>query len=989
MNSPLTNKLLFLSLWMILILPQSVTAEIAEPIELPAAQTEIPEVPSATDDTDENKSRGVANSQPVWKNLKTEDLSIPDNKKKDDGFVKPPPSTKKILIRASASTVARGDSVTFSLDNVEEGVRYFWLIDQQKSTSSEFVVDTSALSPGKHRVRVTVTDKDKNQKHSAAFFTVEKREFDENAPENENADESAETPQEGTEQAEPSTNADNQELRIEPAILRVKPGEVATYVSSKNAVDGFQYTWSFQDLRSNEEQFEIATGGIVPGSYPINLEIQSPEGQTSTATASLVILSETEQAKTMPDFRGITIDALEQQLAENNLSKGTIKTQPSNDKIGIVIDHTPAAGERIEEGGAVDFTIGVAADATIPSVLGLTRGGAKEAIDKAGFIIGEITEKPVENQIGLVVEQKPKSGVRINKGASVDISVGVAIEEKIEINIEPKTAVVVQGDELRYLFNEAIPGRYIVKWKVDEQEATGPAFSVDTNALKAGEYPVTAEVTLDENIVAQDSAKLVINAKSVVMPYLTDLTLAEAQQKLADLGLKATTIEKREAAITEQKVIHHTPEFGEKVTKDTEITLKVVVPKNTADIALELTSDKTEARVGEAITLSSKLNGLEDTSTVHYVYKINNKKKANIRPELTWIPDAEGIYSIIATAYNDSGLIAESSPLSIRVGNAWEAPKAIITPEIITTQQGERAEFVSTSTYDLNTTLQYSWSSETGHSGSKKHFSFDTTDVQPGTYQVTLSVKDSEGNINETTSSLAVLGKAGEEANSSPTDGNNGATSDTTTSNKPLFNQDEPVTLKIESSRQFAHVGDEVHFTVIANPPGNYRYFFSTQDEEDSGWTDSTNYTHKFSDYGTYRVAAALKNGEKVAYSDSVMVWVWSKSLIILIGGIGISLLLLLLWWSRRSIPHDKPIKKEALERTSPIVDTSIDDEIESDEKLVSEATKPLEETDIRTEKRTTDKNSVSSTLMRALIQFILGLVLSVVIIYFILRAIS
>lgn len=987
MNSPLTNKLFLLILWMFVFLPQSVLAETATPIELPVTQPEVPEVPVALDAADTSKNTDATNGGPVWKNLKTEDLSIPDNKKQDEGFVQPPPSNKKIMIRASASSVARGDSITFSLENVEEGVRYFWLIDQQKSTASEFVVDTAALSPGKHRVRVTVTDKDKNQKHSAAFFTVDKPEFDENADENKDASE--EGSQQGTEQANPPTETESTALRIEPAILRVKPGEVATFVSSKNAVDGYKHKWRFQDTNSTDEQFEIATGGVEPGNYPITLELNSPEGETSSATASLVILSETEQAKAMPDLRGITIDSLEQQLAENNLSKGVIKTQPSNDKIGIVIEHTPAAGERIEEGGTVDFTIGVAADATIPSLLGLTRGGAKEAIEKAGFTLGKVDEKPVENQIGLVVEQQPKSGITINKGASVDISIGVALEEKIEINIEPKAAVVIQGDDLRYLFNEAISGEHVVKWKVDEQEATGPAFNINTAALKAGEYTVTAEVFLDENTVGQDSAKLIINAKSLVMPYLTDLTLAEAKAKLADLGLKVTTIEKREAAISTPKVIHSTPEFGEKVTTDSEITLKVVFPKDASDISLELDSDKSEARVGETITLSSKLDGLEDTSAVHYVYKINNKKKANIRPELSWTPEAEGIYSIIATAFNDSGLIAESSPVSIRVGNAWEAPKAIITPEIITTTQGDRAEFVSTSTYDLNTSLQFNWSSETGHSGSKKHFTFDTTDIQPGTYQVTLNVKDGEGNISETTSSLAVMGKPSEEATSSTPKDSNSASSNATTGNTPLFNQQKPVTIKIESSRQFANVGDEVSFNIIANPPGDYRYFFKTQDETDSGWIEATNYTHTFSDYGTYRVVAALKNGEKVTYSDSVTVWVWSKSLITLIGGIGLSLLLLLMWWTRRSIPHDKPVKEEAFVRTSPILDTSIDEEIDNDEKLVSEATKPLEETDIRTEKRTADKNSVSSVLMRALIQFILGLGLSVVIIYFILKAIS
>ncbi len=86
-------------------------------------------------------------------------------------------ATRKPLIVKDKETVSVGDKVTFSLDAIYEGARFYWVFDgngitAQKGSTSNLMVDTTGFSPGKYRLRGTVTSKDRKQHQVSMWVDV-------------------------------------------------------------------------------------------------------------------------------------------------------------------------------------------------------------------------------------------------------------------------------------------------------------------------------------------------------------------------------------------------------------------------------------------------------------------------------------------------------------------------------------------------------------------------------------------------------------------------------------------------------------------------------------------------------------------------------------------------------------------------------------------------------------------------------------------------
>ena len=86
--------------------------------------------------------------------------------------------THKPNIIKDKATISVGDKVTFSLDANYEDARYYWIFDgngitPQKGSKSTLLVDTTGFSPGKYRLRGTVTSKDRKQHQLSMWADVE------------------------------------------------------------------------------------------------------------------------------------------------------------------------------------------------------------------------------------------------------------------------------------------------------------------------------------------------------------------------------------------------------------------------------------------------------------------------------------------------------------------------------------------------------------------------------------------------------------------------------------------------------------------------------------------------------------------------------------------------------------------------------------------------------------------------------------------------
>lgn len=120
-------------------------------------------------------------------------------------------------------------------------------------------------------------------------------------------------------------------------------------------------------------------------------------------------------------------------LRAGGLQTGAVTSEPAASTApGIVLQQIPEAGTRARSGSRVDLVVARAhflAAQQVPAVLGMRQDQAVAALRQAGFEPGRTDTRPVAaRQAGTVVAQSPEAGSQREKGAAVDLVIGVAKE---------------------------------------------------------------------------------------------------------------------------------------------------------------------------------------------------------------------------------------------------------------------------------------------------------------------------------------------------------------------------------------------------------------------------------------------------------------------------------------------------------------------------------------------------------------------------------
>ena len=920
---------------------------------------------------------------PVWETIKSSPSGLVTDESKSQpssGFVKPPPQGEKLFaaIEAEKTSVKKGELLTFTLRSNQPDLRYYWVSGKQKSTKKYFTVNTNNLDVGRHRVRATVTNTQRTQAHASLFFNVieegsdNTNPGDEQAPQNneaiielpavdntssdktppapqgENIDNKVielpviedkpqgqeasssdvlelppatpvngssdnETQQPGKDNQEASTVSESSTflLGIKPKKLTINENETASFISTVERPDKYQFLWKFADQRSTKPQFMFPTDHLKPGNYSVHLTATNENGVMSKAEAILVINSTKEALVRMPDIIGTDYASLATRLQSKS------------------------------------------------------------------FKIGRVTERPDDRTAGTILEQEPEAESLHPEGTLVNVVLAATRSKPLVISIQPGTLVKHQGESM--VFSAMIEGRENIddldySWEMSGLSAQGRIFHVDTTGLSIGKHTAYLKVTDKEGISVSNSATLEVIEKLLKTPYIIGKKLDDAQLDLSRMGLKLGSVEQQVSHEPTGTVLQQSPSAGQSVASGGLVNLIIskqeeVLSKPEQEIKLTLTADRETVKIGEVVTFQTELDPRPSGSDIHYVYTMNAEKKANIRPVFEWRPNNDGVYSVKVTAFDETGKLAQSNPVSIDVLPAWEMPIAKILPEMQVSTSGNRAEFVSTSTYDLNSSLRYNWSSETGHSGSKKQFAFDTSDIEPGSYTVNLKVIDNQGNSSTSSALLVVQANEAENTLAEPGDKQTVRTPET-----PSTSQLREPSIHLKVSRSFVSTNTPIKIKVMNDQAhASDLYYFEPGDDDNTQWLTSNEIEHDYKGFGTYLVRAALKKGDKVYYSNSITVWVWSPMLLILTLGIGV-LAYLLMWWWTKSLPkptknNDKiPPKPPVIEEAIPLSGDTADSE------------------DIVTDSRSTKTTTVTSVLKKALLQFILGVAISILVLYVILK---
>lgn len=147
-------------------------------------------------------------------------------------------------------------------------------------------------------------------------------------------------------------------------------------------------------------------------------------GTRITLTASSDVL--------VPNVVGLSEARAAGSIVANRLRVGSIRrvVAGARETAGVVREQSPASGTRARRDSAVDLTLTV--EAIVPRLEDLTEAQARAALERLGFLVGEVTyrEMPGYYREG-VVDQAPPAGQAARRGSAVNMTVGVFIPREI------------------------------------------------------------------------------------------------------------------------------------------------------------------------------------------------------------------------------------------------------------------------------------------------------------------------------------------------------------------------------------------------------------------------------------------------------------------------------------------------------------------------------------------------------------------------------
>lgn len=114
----------------------------------------------------------------------------------------------------------------------------------------------------------------------------------------------------------------------------------------------------------------------------------------------------------IPNVIGLTYDDAAMRLERVGFvaQRGEVRYDATAPK-ETVLEQSPPAGSKDVSGATVTLAVSNGQQlVAVPNVIGMTREQAENAIESAGFNVGEVTEQPSDEPRGQVLETRPKPG---------------------------------------------------------------------------------------------------------------------------------------------------------------------------------------------------------------------------------------------------------------------------------------------------------------------------------------------------------------------------------------------------------------------------------------------------------------------------------------------------------------------------------------------------------------------------------------------------
>lgn len=271
----------------------------------------------------------------------------------------------------------------------------------------------------------------------------------------------------------------------------------------------------------------------------------------------------------VPDVLNISAEEAQKILEEAELSLCITEKEINNEvDENTVLKQSPESGEKIEKGGIVNVTVSKkSVKVSIPDVEYFDKDLAIDALQNAGFNVEIVEEENDKYADGAVISQS-QSG-KGDTGTTIIITVSKNDKTNTEKTVKVPSVEGKTVEEAKKLFGDKLYLK-ITEEKFSSSVKKGSIISQTPAASSEVKEKTTVEV-----VVSKGKASEV----KIVMPDVVYYSRSQAIQTLEKVGLRVNVKEEFSNVVSAGIVLSQSVPAGEEVYADTVVTIGVSIGK--------------------------------------------------------------------------------------------------------------------------------------------------------------------------------------------------------------------------------------------------------------------------------------------------------------------------------------------------------------------------------------------------------------------------
>jgi beta-lactam-binding protein with PASTA domain len=212
-----------------------------------------------------------------------------------------------------------------------------------------------------------------------------------------------------------------------------------------------------------------------------------PAGRMVVRGTAVDLWVATEERTIVPDLLERHVELALQMLERARLRPGRIERRMSPREAETVLQQFPEPGERVPVGIRVSLVVAEPEMVIVPRVLDRRLEEAREVLENALLLVGELESLVGDAESGTVVGQNPGPGERVATGSRIDLRVAVA--PTLQMSRVPDVTGLLLDDAIRVL-----EGRQLVPAVVEKRESDLDAGRVLEQDPAGGTMAVSGDV---------------------------------------------------------------------------------------------------------------------------------------------------------------------------------------------------------------------------------------------------------------------------------------------------------------------------------------------------------------------------------------------------------------------------------------------------------------------------------------------------------------